>query len=222
MPSQWPETASQAIALQQELCHQVRLDDANGPIETLAGIDVGYDKKRNLARAVAVVMQWPCCRLQHSVIAYAIPPLDYIPGLLSFREMPAILQALDILPVRPELLMVDGQGIAHPRRLGIAAHLGAYLDMPSIGVAKSRLSGTYNEPDNEAGSISALLDNGEILGYVMRSRAACKPLFVSPGHRISHDSALAWASAMCAGYRLPEPTRLADKLSKSTTFFHSS
>ena len=200
--------------MQHELRHRVRLEDAHSPVETIAGIDVGYDKTHNLARAVVVILQKPEWHMQRSAVAYATPPLAYIPGLLSFREMPAILRALDILPRRPDLLMVDGQGIAHPRRLGIAAHLGVYLDMPAIGVAKSRLSGKYSEPDNEAGASAPLIDNGEMLGTVLRSRTGCKPLFISPGHRISHDSALAWTWEQCTGYRLPEPTRLADKLSK--------
>ena len=138
----------------------------------------------------------------------------YIPGLLSFRELPVVLKALQQLSELPDLLMVDGQGIAHPRRLGIAAHLGIMLDWPAIGVAKSRLTGKYNEPGNRKGDQSPLLDKNEKIGTVLRSKDNTAPLFISPGHRMSQETALEFTLQCLVKHRLPEPTRIADKISK--------
>src|SRR5262249_46364583 len=143
-------------------------------------------------------------------------PVDfpYIPGLLAYREIPAILAALSKLKTIPDLLMVDGHGIAHPRRMGIAAHLGVILDMPTIGVAKSRLTGSFQEPGPTKGDRSALMAGKECIGTVLRSRDNVHPLFISPGHRVSMDTALALTLRCLTRYRLPEPTRMADKYSK--------
>ncbi|MNT03616.1 Endonuclease V [compost metagenome] len=138
--------------------------------------------------------------------------MPYIPGLLSFRELPALLAALALLPRTPDLVFVDGHGISHPRRLGIAAHLGVVTDLPSIGVAKSKLVGRFIEPGAEAGAHTPLMDGNEQLGWVLRSKLRCKPLLVAGGHRVSADTALAWVQRTLRGYRLPEPTRLADRL----------
>lgn len=162
-----------------------------------------------------MLMDFKTLEITVSVKAYRKTSFPYIPGLLSFREIPVILDAFSCLPARPDLLFVDGQGIAHPRRLGIAAHLGVLLDMPAIGVAKSRLTGDYTEPGALKGQYSILMDKAEQIGTVLRSRDNVRPLFISPGHRVSHESALRLTEAALTCYRLPEPTRLADKLSKT-------
>ncbi|MBI2234476.1 MAG: deoxyribonuclease V [Micavibrio aeruginosavorus] len=211
----WPRNAADAIALQNTLRNQVRIEDDFGAIRTIAGIDCSYDIRNNLSRAVVVVMERHALEPAISVMAFLPTVFPYIPGLLSFREIPVILEALSLLPEKPDLLMVDGQGIAHPRRLGIAAHLGIITGLPAIGVAKSRLTGTCDEPDSVRGSTAPLLDkNGLKIGTVLRSRDHVKPLFISPGHRIGHDAAVALTLECLRGYRLPEPTRIADKLSK--------
>lgn len=211
----WPRNAAEAIALQNTLRHQVRIEDDFGPIRTIAGIDCSYDIKNNLSRAVVVVMERHVLEPVISVMAFLPTSFPYIPGLLSFREIPVILEAMSLLPEKPDLLMVDGQGIAHPRRLGIAAHLGVITDIPAIGIAKSRLTGTYDAPGHTRSSTAPLLDkNGLHIGTVLRSRDNVKPLFISPGHRIGHEAALALTLECLRGYRLPEPTRIADKLSK--------
>ena len=210
-----PIATASAVALQKTLSTHVRLENDFEPLRTIAGVDVSYDLKRNLTRAVIVVMDCEALEPITSVMAFLPTDFPYIPGLLSFREIPAILKALSCLPEPPDLLMVDGQGIAHPRRLGIAAHLGVLTGLPSIGVAKSLLTGRYIEPDTSRGSTSLLVDkNGQRIGTVLRSRDNVRPLFISPGHRIDHDSAVAVTLQSLRGYRLPEPTRIADKLSK--------
>jgi deoxyribonuclease V len=133
----------------------------------------------------------------------------YVPGLLSFREAPLILAALEKITAVPDLIMVDGQGIAHPRRMGLASHLGLFLGVPTIGCAKSRLCGECEEPGNEPGSYADLTDKGEVIGATLRTRAGVKPVYVSIGHMIDLPSAMHWVLACCRGYRLPEPTRLA-------------
>ena len=214
-PFQMPENAKAAIASQQELRHAVRLQDDFSTPRLIAGIDVGYDMRHNLGRASVVLLDSATLEPVASALAFMPVTFPYIPGLLSFREIPVILKALAGLPQRPDLLMVDGHGIAHPRRLGIAAHLGVVTDMPSVGVAKSLLVGKYDEPGPLKGETSPLTDKGEQIGIVLRSRDRTKPLLISAGHRISHDSALEVVLQCLTRYRLPEPTRLADKLSKT-------
>ena len=209
-----PPDIKAAVELQNELRHKVALADDFGPLKTIAGIDVGYDLKRELTKAVVVVLDWPTLDLKTSVIAYGETDFPYISGFLSFREVPTILKALRCLPTPPDLLMVDGQGIAHPRRLGIATHLGVVTGLPAIGVAKSRLVGRHLESDNEALSVTPLNDRGEMVGNVLRSKQKCKPLYISAGHRVSHQTALAITTQCLRGYRLPEPTRIADQISK--------
>lgn len=209
-----PHNTAEAVAIQQSLATALRLADDFGIIRTIAGIDVGYDTRRNLGRAAIALVDADTCALLYSCIAYAPVAFPYVPGLLSFREVPVILAAYRTLPVAPDLLMVDGHGIAHPRRLGIAAHIGILCDKPAIGVAKKRLCGTYIEPAPQKGQTSPLYHRQEQVGTVLRSRDNTKPLFVSPGHRISQATAAAIVMAQLGGFRLPEPTRLADKLSK--------
>lgn len=209
-----PSSIDEARQMQAALRHQVRLHDEGLNARLIAGVDVGYDTNLDQAHASIVVMPIDTLQVIEQVQALAPAEFPYVPGFLSFREIPAILAALSKLRHTPQLLMVDGQGIAHPRRLGIASHLGVLLDMPSIGVAKSLLTGSYNEPDALKGSSSPLVDKGEQLGTVLRSRENVKPLFISPGHRVSIEAALHLTLRCITRYRLPEPTRMADKFSK--------
>jgi deoxyribonuclease V len=160
------------------------------------------------------VLEYPSLELRTSVIAYEKTDFPYISGLLAFREIPAILKALSCLQEQPDLLMVDGQGVSHPRRMGIAAHLGVVTDLPSIGVAKSRLTGKHEEIRSEKPAQTPLMDKGEHIGTVICSKDKCNPLYISAGHRITHATALAITQHCLRGYRLPEPTRIADQISK--------
>lgn len=218
-PSLWPASIEVARAIQEDMRHQVIVADDFGAVRTIAGVDVGYDMQRNLGRASIVVIDVESMEPVISAQAYLTPGFPYVPGFLSFREVPVILQALACLPSPPDMLMVDGQGIAHPRRFGIAAHLGVETGLPSIGVAKSLLTGRYEEPGELKGSQSVLLDRKapEIIGTVLRSKDRVKPLFISPGHRVSQESAVKIVQQCLTKYRLPEPTRLADKFSKTLT-----
>lgn len=209
-----PESEAQARARQEALRSQRVLKDDFNAADVIAGVDVGYDIARNLAHASIVVMKRQDLKPLEEVQAFAPADFPYIPGLLAFREIPAILAALAQLKTQPDMLMVDGQGIAHPRRMGIAAHLGVILDMPSIGVAKSRLTGTFAMPGAKKGDSSPLMAGNEQIGVVLRSRDNVNPLFISPGHRISMHTAVKFTLDCLTRYRLPEPTRMADKLSK--------
>ncbi len=210
----WPKNAAEAVVVQNILRHRVKLlDDFADPV-TIAGVDCSYDIKSNLSYAFIVLMNMTDMKVLATARAELPTEFPYIPGFLSFREIPVILKALEQLPQKPDIFMVDGQGIAHPRRLGIAAHLGVITDTPAIGVAKSRLCGTYQEPDNIKGAMKPLMDKGEQIGIVMRSKDNVKPLFVSAGHRISHKKAADITISCLSNYRLPEPTRIADKISK--------
>lgn len=211
---QSPSDATEAISIQKALRSKLRLENDFGRLGIVAGIDVSYNILTNISRAVIVLMTLDPLELQVSAMAHLPTAFPYIPGLLSFREIPVILEAMQVLPFQPDLLMVDGQGIAHPRRLGIAAHLGVLTDIPSIGVAKSRLTGTCQEIGSMKGDRSFLMDRSERIGTVLRSKERTLPLFVSPGHRIDHETAVEIVLSCMRGYRLPEPTRIADKFSK--------
>lgn len=208
-----PASVAEAIAIQQEMRNHVLLEDAFDALDTIAGIDVGYDYVTKRSRAALVVLRDG--ELEHSVVVYDDTPFPYVPGLLSFREAPVILKALACLKEAPDLLFVDGHGIAHPRRLGIAAHIGVLTGLPTLGVAKKRLCGEYREPGLRKGAATRLTHEGEHIGTVLRTRENVKPVFVSPGHRISHATAVKLVKSQLAGYRLPQPTRLADILSKT-------
>jgi deoxyribonuclease V len=209
-----PKAIASAAALQNELRDKVVLKDDFKPFKVIAGVDCSYDIDRNLSRAVIVLMDYKKLELFYSIQVYAPTTFPYIPGYLSFREVPVIQEALKLLPQTPDLLVVDGQGVAHPRRLGLAAHLGVITGLPSIGIAKSRLIGTFKDIKAKKGSTSPLLHKGEIIGTVLRSKDGCKPLFISAGHRVSHETALKIALHCLKTYRLPEPTRIADMMSK--------
>lgn len=162
-----------------------------------------------MAQAAVVVLNYPALDVVEVRVARDKPMMPYVPGLLSFRECPLILAACKMLANGPDLIMVDGQGIAHPRRLGLASHLGLFLDVPTVGCAKSRLCGSHLPVGEGPGSHAELVDDGEVVGSVLRTKAGVKPMYISVGHRIDLASALHWVLECCRGYRLPQPTRLA-------------
>lgn len=208
----WPATISEAIAIQEQLRGEVIAADALGTVQYVAGVDVGYQSDSSTARAAVAVLSFPDLQLLEYKIARRETAFPYIPGFLSFREVPAVLDALEALSLVPDLLLCDGQGIAHPRRFGLACHLGVLTDIPSIGVAKSRFIGEYDELPAERGSWQPLRDKGETIGAVLRTRSGVNPLYVSIGHRVSLPAAIDYVLRCTPKYRLPETTRWADKL----------
>ncbi|MBV9679876.1 MAG: deoxyribonuclease V [Acidobacteriaceae bacterium] len=207
----WTLSAEEAIALQRKLATLVSTeDDLPDPVQTVAGIDLAYNDKQ--AFAAVVLLEASTCKVQQVVSAEIPVQFPYVPGLLSFREVPAIMRALEKQSVRPDLIVCDGQGIAHPRRFGIACHVGVLYDLPTIGCAKSRLIGKADDPAPTKGSYSELVYKREVVGAVLRTRDNVNPLYISPGHRISVRTALHWILKLTTRYRLPEPTRLADQL----------
>ncbi|MCS6779095.1 MAG: deoxyribonuclease V [Geminicoccaceae bacterium] len=211
----WPTSPAAARALQEELARRVIVADDFAEIRWVGGLDVHYAPRRGLAWAAAVVVDATTLELVASALACAPLVFPYVPGLLSFREAPAALAALARLRPRPDLVLVDGQGRAHPRRFGLACHIGVLADLPTIGVAKSRLLGEHAAPPEVAGGWVPLYHGEEVIGAVVRTRVATTPLFVSVGHRISLARAIDWTIRLCAGRRLPEPIRLADRLSRA-------
>ncbi len=205
----WDLTEAEAVALQREMAQRVITNTPLEKCELIAGTDVSYNRYSSLFYAGVVVLRVDDLSVVERQSAQADSPFPYIPGLLSFREAPVVLEALGRVKSRPDAIMFDGQGIAHPRRLGIASHIGLWVDVPCIGCAKSRLCGRYKEPDLAAGSRSPLVDRGEVIGSVVRTRTGVKPVYVSPGNRIDLESSVHWVLATCRRYRLPEPTRLA-------------
>ena len=209
----WNLTPSEAIALQRELAGRVetadRLPDA---IRGVAGVDVGFAEDGRITRAAVAVLSFPDLAPLQSAIARRPTEFPYVPGLLSFRELPAVLEALRQLPELPDVILCDGQGRAHPRRFGIACHLGVLLDRPTLGVGKTRLIGTHEEPGPNKGDWAPLLDKGEVIGAVLRARPGVKPLYISGGHRVSLETAIALTLACTRRWRLPETTRAAHAL----------
>jgi len=203
-----------AERLQADLAAQVVVEDRFGRIDTVAGLDVAYDKQGNWATAaIAVVRADDLSVVETRTLDSAIR-FPYLPGLLSFRELPAICALLRQVTVTPDLLICDGQGIAHPRRFGLACHLGVMFDVPAIGCAKTPLLGDVCEPGLARGDSTALLDRGETVGCALRTRSGVKPVYVSPGHRISVASACEWVLKLAPRFRLPEPLRLADQAAR--------
>jgi|SRR5476649_1099915 len=206
---------------QRILADRITLQDPpDFPTPTLvAGVDVGFEQGGDVTRAAVAVLRYPSLELVEYQIARVPTVMPYIPGFLSFRELPALLQAWQQLTSRPDLVLVDGQGIAHPRRLGVASHFGLMIDVPTIGVAKSRLCGQFLPLGEELYSQQALYEGDEQIGWVWRSKLRCNPLFISPGNRISMESALYWVEHCMRQYRLPEPTRWADAVASNRPAF---
>lgn len=209
----WDGSIADARRLQERLATEVSLrDDVPDTPRWLAGFDVGFEDGGATTRAAAVLLAADTLQPIASDVVRMPTSMPYVPGLLSFRELPALVAALGRLPQTPDLAFIDGQGIAHPRRLGIAAHFGVATGLPSIGVAKNVLCGTHEAPGALAGERTPLVHRGDHIGWVLRSKPRCNPLIVSPGHRVSMQGALDWVLRTLRGYRLPEPTRLADRL----------
>ena len=209
---EWNVAPAEARALQSRLAPLVETQDRLPDVRFIGGVDVGFEDGNRITRAALVVLSYPDLQIVERQLAKIPTAFPYVPGLLSFREMPAILQAYSNLNQQPDLLLCDGQGIAHPRRFGIACHLGLWLDLPTIGVAKKKLVGKHEPVPDTKGDWVPLQDKGETIGAVLRSRQGVQPLYVSPGHRVSQCGAVDWVLRCLTRYRLPEPTRQAHKL----------
>lgn len=214
----WHVTPAEAIAIQKRLAAAVITRDEVGDVRLVAGVDVGFEEGNTVTRAAVVMLAFPGLEPVEQVVARRATSFPYVPGLLSFREGPAILDALAALGTAPDLLLFDGQGLAHPRRFGIACHIGVLTGLPSIGVAKSRLRGQPVEPlPEEKGAWVPLVDREEVVGALLRTRRGVRPLYVSIGHRVGLEPAIAYTLACTTRYRLPETTRAAHKLASSKT-----
>lgn len=213
----WDVTPAQAAGIQARLAAQVRVEPLAHLPATIAGVDVSVREGAggSVAQAAVVLLSFPALEGIERAVWRGPVAWPYVPGLLSFREVPALLHALEKLNSLPDLIMADAQGIAHPRRLGLASHLGVLLDLPVIGVAKSRLIGAFVEPADVVGAQTPLLADGEQVGAVLRTRAGVRPLCVSVGHRVTLPEAIDLVLRCCTRYRMPEPTRLAHLLSRA-------
>ena len=205
----WDVSPAQARALQERLSAQVRIEPLPKCIRRVAGADLAVSREAGLFFAAVVVLTFPELETVEVVTARAPASFPYVPGLLTFREGPALADAFRKVAGAPDVVVFDGQGLAHPRRMGLACHMGLWLDVPTLGCAKSRLTGEYREPGPEKGRSSILRDRGERIGAVLRSRTGVRPLFVSPGHRADIPTSTDLVLACCTRYRLPEPTRRA-------------
>ncbi len=208
----WDQSYSQAIALQKRLSKKVQFIPLTKSPKLIAGLDCAFSKDGRRIVAAAVVLKLPDFELIEKTTATRKVTFPYIPGLLSFREAPACIAAVEKLQTQPDVFIIDGQGIAHPRRLGLAAHLGLSFDKPTVGCAKSRLTGYFEDPPPKKGEYSLLKDKGEVIGAVLRTRTNVKPLFVSVGNKCLLTDAIKITLACATKYRLPEPTRLAHKI----------
>ena len=198
--------------MQEKLCHQVITEDLFGDIKYVAGVDVGYSNDNRITQGAIAVLSFPELELKEQAIAQRPTSFPYIPGLLSFREIPAILDAFKKLNIIPDLLLCDGQGLIHPRRFGLACHLGVLVNIPSIGVAKSHYIGKYDAVGLEKGNWQPLIYQEKVIGAVVRSRTGVKPIYVSTGHKISWKTAINYVLKCTSKYPLPETTHRADKL----------
>ncbi|MBC6421154.1 MAG: deoxyribonuclease V [Hormoscilla sp. SP5CHS1] len=209
---QWSTSTQSATAIQQQLVPEVITTDQLESVQYVAGVDVGFVDDGATSRAAVAVLSFPSLELSEQAIAQRPTQFPYVPGFLSFREIPPVLEDLEKLNTTPDLILCDGQGLAHPRRFGLACHLGVLTDIPTIGVAKSRLIGTHAELPVEKGSWQPLIHEQEIIGAVLRTRSTVKPLYVSIGHRVSLPTAIDYVLRCTRSYRLPETTRIADRL----------
>ena len=211
----WVKTVAEAKEIQQQLQPQTITIDSLEEVKYVAGVDIGFEDNYKISKAAVAVFSYPELELVETAIARIPTAFPYVPGYLSFREIPAILAVLPKINHGPNLIMCDGQGLAHPRRFGLACHLGVVLDLPTIGVAKSRLVGEHEEIPIEKGNWKPLIDKDETVGVVLRSRTKVKPIYVSIGHKISLPTAIDYVKGCLTKYRLPETTRQADKLASS-------
>ena len=207
----WDVLPREAIAIQEQLRRYVIQTDQFGEIHTVAGVDVGFEDNGRVTRAAVVTLQFPSLQPLETAVARQPTRFPYVPGLLSFRELPAVLAAMQQLRQPADIYLCDGQGYAHPRRLGIASHLGVLTGFATIGVGKSRLLGSHAAVADRRGAWQPLMDRDEVVGAVLRSRQGVKPIYVSCGHRVCLDSAVRLVLACTTRYKLPETTRLARK-----------
>ncbi|MDP2936656.1 MAG: deoxyribonuclease V [Dehalococcoidia bacterium] len=207
----WHVTPEQAQKIQRELASRVSTRNELGEIRRVAGADIAVGRAGGWARVAVVILSYPEMELLEQRMVERQLAFPYIPGLLSFREAPAILEAFEKVRETPDLLLVDGQGLAHPRRFGIACHLGLLLDIPTIGCAKSRLVGEHDQLGNAPGSQAEVIDKGQVVAMALRTREGSKPIYVSVGHKMDLSTAVRLVMKCVRGRRLPEPTRLADK-----------
>ncbi len=206
----WDVTVEEAKDIQRRLASQVSLaNDTPREVNYVAGVDISPPDSQGIATGAVVVLAFPALEVREVKLSHAKPGMPYIPGLLSFREVPVLVGALEALTLTPDIILVDGQGYAHPRRFGIACHLGLLTDIPSIGCAKSILRGHHGPLDEEEGAQAPLVDGEEVIGLALRTRKDVAPIYVSIGHKIALESAAHWVMACCQGRRIPEPTRLA-------------
>jgi deoxyribonuclease V len=211
----WKVTPQEAIRIQEELRERLRLRPPKAPFKMIAAADVSYSLADDRVYAAFLLFSYPDLALMESASARGRVSFPYIPGLLTFREAPILLKAFSRLKARPDLLLFDGQGMAHPRSMGIAAHMGILLNLPAIGCAKSRLFGEEAEPGPDQGNVIPLLDHGRRVGMIVRTRAGVKPVYVSPGHRMDLDTSIKILLSLCRGYRIPEPLRVARLYARS-------
>lgn len=202
-------TPDHARKLQLELSGKVSRKNEVGDVRLVAGVDISAPDATGLARAAVVVLRYPELTLVENKVITKEVTFPYVPGLLSFRESPLILAACEELETAPDLILVDGQGLAHPRRLGLASHLELFWDKPTIGCAKSRLCGEHKAVPQKPGAFSDIIDNGEVVGAALRTKSGAAPLYISIGHKVNLETAIDWVLRCCRGLRLPEPTRLA-------------
>lgn len=208
----WNVTYKEAVAIQEELREKIKVVPLRHKPEIVAGADVSFDRKSNTLYAALAVLKFPSLELVDNTISHEKATFPYIPGLLSFREVPVVVKAFEKLSVAPDVLLCDGQGIAHPRGCGLASHLGLLFGIPAVGCAKSRLCGEHKETGPDVGDWTPLKLNNRTIGAVLRTRKGVKPVYVSVGHLIDLRSAIKMVLSSNSGYRLPEPTRIAHHL----------
>lgn len=208
----WPVSVTEALSIQQTLRKQVCLQAFDGPIHYIGGADISFNRGSAIFYAGIVLLDYPSLKVVGHSLVEDKAPFPYVPGLLSFREIPSLLKAWALLPVFPDLMMLDGHGIAHPRRLGLASHFGLWTQKPTIGCAKKLLTGLHECPAAEAKSCRPIYESNEHLGYALRSRTRVKPVYISPGHLINQESALDISLRCITAYRIPEPTRIAHQM----------
>lgn len=207
----WNITEEEALQLQKELATKVITEDQLNDIKLIAGVDVAYSKESDKLIAAVVILDADTLEIIETATAEDKEQFPYIPGLFSFRELPSLIKAFAKLNHTPDLVVCDGQGYAHPRRFGLACHLGVIFDIPAIGCGKNRLLGEHNDPDTKRGAIAPLVDKGEVIGNVLRTQSGINPIYVSTGHRVSLATATRWVLKLSPQYRLPETTRQADQ-----------
>ena len=210
---EWNPSYREALEIQLKLAPTISTKNELYKVRLIAGIDVSFGLNKQ-ARAGLVILSYPELKVIEVIQIEGTASFPYIPGLLSFRELPMALKAFEKLSIAPDLVLVDGQGIAHPRHLGLASHLGLLLDIPTIGCAKSLLCGNHEEIEKEAGNFQSIYYNNNVIGAALRTKKQVKPVYVSIGHKIDLPSSIDWILNCCRGYRLPEPCRLAHLASK--------